>query len=67
MISKKEIDEVALSLVYLIVNIYPVLYIIDENDEVGEETDVSKLIKLEEDIQEICNKVLKLINYEIPP
>ena len=61
---KKTLKETSFALLYFIKNLYSILYEIDEaNKQIISEKNISKLIKLEENIQDTCNKVLKLIGY----
>lgn len=62
--NKETLKETCFALMYFIKNLYSILYDVDEiNNQITGEKNISKLLKLEENIQETCNKVLKLIGY----
>ena len=60
--SDKDLLDISYPILNFLVKVYNILYVIDEEkNEIIEEKTISKLLKLEEELQDIYNKVAKLL------
>lgn len=56
-----DLRDICIPLIYFIVYIYGIFYEIDDNNKIVKEKDISKFLKLIEEIQEISDKITKLM------
>ena len=62
---KSELLKLCYVLLIYLIQVYNILYEIDPNThQIKEEKNISKLLKLEEELQEIYNKVIKLLGFK---